>query len=127
VIDEMALRRPVGTTGTMRRQLEYLLEVTGEPRVTIQVTPFGTGAAHAVPTSFSILSFAADDLRDVVYVEQLTSALYLDKRADVYRYVQALDLIAQSSTPPDQTRQFLRTMLEELGEGRRAIPAAGPQ
>jgi transcriptional regulator with XRE-family HTH domain len=114
VIDEVALRRPVGTTDIMRRQLEHLLEVAEQPRVTIQVAQFGTCAWHAAPGSFSILRFAADDLRDMVYVEQLTSALYLEKRVDVERYVQAMDLIATTSTPPDQTRQFLRTVLAEM-------------
>jgi transcriptional regulator with XRE-family HTH domain len=126
VIDEIALRRPVGTTDVMRRQLEHLLAVADQPRVTIQITPFGTGASHAAPGSFSILSFAADDLRDVVYVEQLTSALYLDKRADVDRYVQAMDLIAMTSTPPDQTSEFLRAAAAEMA-GQRATSAAAPR
>ena len=114
VIDEIALRRPVGTTCTMRRQLEHLLQIADQPGLTIQVTPFATGASYAVPGSFSILSFAADDLPDVVYVEQLTSALYLDKRADVDRYAQAMDLIASTSTPPEKVQQFLRAMLAEI-------------
>ncbi len=113
VIDEIALRRPVGSPEVRQRQLEHLLAVAGQQGLTIQITPFSTGASYAAPGSFSILSFAADDLPDVVYVEQLTSALYLDKRADVDRYAQALDLIAATSTPPDQTPRVLRTMLAE--------------
>jgi transcriptional regulator with XRE-family HTH domain len=116
VIDETALHRPVGTADIMRRQLEHLLDVADQPRITIQITPFGTGASHAAPGSFSILSFAADELRDVVYVEQLASALYLDKRPDVDRYVQAMDLIASTSTSPDQTREFLRAAVAEISE-----------
>jgi transcriptional regulator with XRE-family HTH domain len=125
VIDEIALRRPVGTTDVMRRQLGHLLAVADRPRITIQVTPFGTGASHAAPGSFSILSFAAEDLRDVVYVEQLGSALYLDKRADVDRYVQAMDLIATTSTSPDQTKEFLRAAVADLGSMQCATPTAG--
>jgi transcriptional regulator with XRE-family HTH domain len=116
VIDEMALRRPVGTTDIMRRQLEHLLEAADQPRFTIQITPFGTGASYAAPGSFSILSFAAAELRDVVYVEQLGSALYLDKPADVDRYVQAMNLIAATSTRPDQTKEFLRAAVAVMGE-----------
>ncbi len=114
VIDEIALRRPVGSPEIRQRQLEYLLEVAKQPGLTIQVTPFGTGASYAAPGSFSILSFAADDLPDVVYVEQLTSALYLDKPADVDRYVEVMDLLATTSTRPDQTPEFLRTMIAEV-------------
>ncbi len=98
----------------MRAQLEHLLDISDRPGLTIQVTPFLTGASYAAPGSFSILSFATDDLPDVVYVEQLTSAMYLDKPADVDRYASAMDQISATSTTPEQTTDFLRTMLAEL-------------
>ena len=113
-IDEIALRRPVGCPGVMRRQLEYLLEIAHRPGLTIQVSPFLTGASYAAPGSFSILEFAADDLPDVVYVEQLTSALYLDKRADVDRYIEAMDRIRGSACTPEQSATFIATMLAEM-------------
>jgi transcriptional regulator with XRE-family HTH domain len=114
VIDEMALRRPVGTPALMRRQLQHLLDISHRPALTIQVCPFRTGASYAAPGSFSILQFATEDLPDVVYVEQLTSALYLDKRADVDRYTDAMDQIAATSTTPEQTTDLIRSMLGEL-------------
>ncbi len=114
VIDEVALRRPVGSPAMMRAQLEHLLDISDRPGLTIQVTPFLTGASYAAPGSFSILSFATDDLPDVVYVEQLTSAMYLDKPADVDRYASAMDQISATSTTPEQTTDFLRAMLAEL-------------
>ncbi len=86
IIDEIALRRRVGTPALMRGQLQYLLDICDRPAVSIQVCPFLTGASYAAPGSFSILQFATDDLSDIVYVEQLTSALYLDKRAEVHQY-----------------------------------------
>lgn len=113
VIDEGALRRPVGSASVMRAQLRHLLEIAARPGLTIQVTPLLTGASYAAPGSFSILSFAAADLPDVVYVEQLTSALYLDKPSDVERYGQALDLISATSTKPAETTQFIWSMLAE--------------
>jgi transcriptional regulator with XRE-family HTH domain len=116
IIDEVALRRPVGCPGMMRRQLEYLLEISDRPGLTIQISPFLTGASYAAPGSFSILRFAADDLSDVVYVEQLTSALYLDKRPDVERYIEAMDRISASACTPEQTTNFIRTMIAELEE-----------
>jgi hypothetical protein len=114
VIDEMALRRPVGTPALLRAQLDHLLDISDRPGLTIQITPFLTGASYAAPSSFSILSFATDDLPDVVYVEQLTSAMYLDKPADVDRYHSAMDQISASSTTPEQTPDLLRTLLAEL-------------
>ncbi len=114
IIDECALRRPIGSIGLMRAQLEHLLEITVRPGLTIQVTPFLTGASYAAPSSFSILSFATDDLPDVVYVEQLTSAMYLDKRADVDRYSEAMDQIRTTSYTPEQTKELIRTMLADM-------------
>ena len=114
VIDEMALRRPIGSPALMCAQLEHLLDISDRPGVTIQITPFLTGASYAAPGSFSILRFATDELPDIVYIEQLTSAMYLDKPADVDRYVRAMDQISASSTTPEQTTVFIRTMLAEL-------------
>jgi transcriptional regulator with XRE-family HTH domain len=116
IIDEGALRRPVGSVSVRRGQLEHLLGISDRAAVTIQVCPFLTGASYAAPGSFSILKFATDDVPDIVYVEQLTSALYLDKRVDVDRYAQAMDQIAGSSTTADQTTDIIRAMIEDLEE-----------
>jgi hypothetical protein len=97
----------------MHGQLRHLLDIAGRPGLTIQITPLCTGASYAAPGSFSILSFAAEDLPDIVYVEQLTSALYLDKPSDVERYGEALDVISAASTPPEKTAQFIRSLLAE--------------
>jgi transcriptional regulator with XRE-family HTH domain len=114
--DEMALRRPVGGAGLMRAQLEYLLEVSDRPGLTLQYTPFPTGGSYLVPGSFSILRFATDDLPDVVYVEQLTSAMYLDKPIDVEQYTAALDKVSATSATPGQTKAFINELLNDLEE-----------
>src|SRR5580698_1523797 len=116
VIDEMALRRPVGHPALMRAQLEYLLEIGDRPGTTLQVTPYPDGASYLVPGSFSILKFATSDLPDVVYVEQLTSAMYLDKRSDVEQYTAALDKVGATSTTHEQTKAFIRALLDELSD-----------
>jgi transcriptional regulator with XRE-family HTH domain len=114
LIDEMALRRPVGGAALMRGQLEYLLEVSDRPGLTLQVTPFPTGGSYLVPGSFSIMRFATTDLPDVVYVEQLTSAMYLDKPADVDRYTAAMDKVSATSATPERTREFIHELLKDL-------------
>ncbi|HXW45813.1 MAG TPA: helix-turn-helix transcriptional regulator [Streptosporangiaceae bacterium] len=114
IIDEIALRRPVGGTALMSAQLEHLLDISVRPGLTLQVTPFLTGASYAAPGSFSILSFATEDLPDVVYLEQLTSAMYLDKPADVERYTEAMDQIRASSYTPEQTKELIRAMIVDM-------------
>ena len=114
VIDEVALRRPVGSRAVLRGQLEHLLELCGRPGLTIQLSPCLTGASYAAPGSFSILTFATDDLPDIVYVEQLTSAIYLDKSVDVERYTAAMDQISAAAATADETADFIRSLLTKL-------------
>jgi transcriptional regulator with XRE-family HTH domain len=102
VIDESALRRPVGGRDVMRAQLRHLMAVTEYPRVTLQVMPFSRGGHPAAGGSFSILRFAEADLPDIVYIEQLTSALYLERRDEVDNYMEVMNrLSAEAETPAD--------------------------
>jgi len=91
VVDEAALRRRIGGPGVMEAQLDQLIELSAHPAVTLHVIPLSAGYHAAAAGAFSILRFAAPELPDVVYLEQLTSALYLDKRRDVDHYSAVLD------------------------------------
>ena len=113
VIDEAALRRPVGSPEAMRGQLERLIAATKLPNVILQILPFASGAHPAMVGAFSILRFADGDLPDVVYVEHLTNALYLDGRDDVNRYLHVMDQISMSAAPPDKTMDILHKILQE--------------
>jgi len=114
VIDEAALTRPFGPTRVMRDQLRYLLEASAAPNIHVQVLPFRSGAHAAAGGSFSILRFAEPDLPDVVYLEQLTSAVYLDKRADVEDYVLIMERVTVQAETPAQSRETLRRLLANL-------------
>ena len=114
VVDEAALRRPVGSPEVFRSQLEYLIEVTQNVRITLQVTPFRSGGHAAEAGAFTIMRFPEEDLPDVVYLEQLTSALYLDKREDVERYSEVMERLSVESEPPERTADILREMLADL-------------
>jgi transcriptional regulator with XRE-family HTH domain len=107
VIDEGALRRPLGGRGVMHAQLNRLLEVASLRQVTIQVVPFGRGGHAAAGGSFTILRFGEPDVPDVVYIEQLTSALYLDKREDVDHYMEVMNALTTEALTPARTRRFV--------------------
>jgi hypothetical protein len=113
VIDEAALRRPVGGRAVMRAQLNRLMEVAALPHVTIQVVPFGRGGHAAASGSFTILRFADPELLDVVYIEQLTSALYLDNRDDVDHYLEVMNNLSAEALTPDGTARFLSETTRE--------------
>jgi transcriptional regulator with XRE-family HTH domain len=112
VIDESALRRPLGGVAAMQAQLRHLIEVTEYPRVTLQVMPFSRGGHPAAGGSFTVLRFAEPDLPDIVYLEQLTSALYLDRRDEVDHYMEVMNrLSAEADTPADSAR-----LLEQIAK-----------
>ena len=114
VIDEAAVRRPFGGPEVMREQLEHLVRVAELPNVTLQVARFHVSHHAAAGTPVTILRFPEPDLPDVVYLEQLTSAVYLDKRDDVDRYGLVMERLCTSADTPQESTRFLR----ELCEGR---------
>jgi hypothetical protein len=113
VLDEAALRRPVGGSKVMRAQLERLIRATEMPNVTLQVILMRDGAHPAMGGAFSILRFADAELPDVVYVEHLTNALYLDKREDVERYLHVMESISVRGQAPGRTAEILDELLRE--------------
>ncbi|TCC30386.1 helix-turn-helix domain-containing protein [Kribbella sindirgiensis] len=114
VIEESVLHRPIGGTDVLRNQLDALREAVTRPNVTVQIIPLDSAGHTATGGAFSLLRFPQRDLPDIVYLEHLTSALYLDKRDDVEAYTQALDLLASTSPSPQQTEQQLTRLLARL-------------
>ena len=114
VVDEAALRRPVGGREVMRGQLERLIDAMKLPNVTLQVLPFAAGAHPAMMGAFTVLRFPDEELPDVIYLEQHTSALYLNKRDDVEQYLDIMDSICSIAAVPDKTVELLDGILGEL-------------
>jgi transcriptional regulator with XRE-family HTH domain len=114
VLDEAVLRRPVGRPGVMRAQLKHLLEAAERSNVTIQVIPFQVGGHAAAGGPFSILRFAEPDLPDVVYLEQLTSALYLDKRETVDHYLAVMERLCLEAAPAAASAKVIHAILRDL-------------
>ncbi|MFB9463118.1 helix-turn-helix domain-containing protein [Streptomyces cinereospinus] len=112
VLDEAALRRPYGDREVMRGQLQHLIDFSERPNVRLQIMPFSFGGHSGESGAFTILSFPESDLSDVVYLEQLTSALYLDKAEDVAQYEKALEELQRDSPGPAESRDLLRGLLQ---------------
>jgi hypothetical protein len=114
VIDEAALRRPIGGSSVMAAQIASLADAAKLPNVRIQVIPFAAGGHAAAGGPFSILRFPEPDLSDVVYVEQMTSALYLDKREDVDYYSVMMEQLCVQAEPPARTPEILDEILRDF-------------
>ena len=113
VIDEAALRR-LHESSAMRAQVEHLIKMAELPNVRIQVMPIYFGAHVAIGGPFAILRFSEPDLPDIVYLEQLTSALYLDKNQDVEHYLMVMDRLCVQAKSPAETARFLIDTLKAL-------------
>jgi transcriptional regulator with XRE-family HTH domain len=111
VIDESALRRPLGGRETMRGQLRHLLAVAELPQVTLQLMPFERGGHSAAGGSFAILRFAEPDLPDIVYIEQLTGALYLDRQEELDHYREVMNSLSAEAETPDDSERLLQRII----------------
>ncbi|MEU4196258.1 helix-turn-helix transcriptional regulator [Kribbella sp. NPDC026611] len=116
VIDEGVLRRPIGSRAILKDQLEYLLEASHRHNITLQIIPFAKGGYTATGSAFTLLRFNDTDLPDIVYIEHLTSAVYLDKREELDAYVVTMDSVSISAAQPRETEGILRHALELLDQ-----------
>jgi len=114
VVDEAALRRRVGGTELMRAQLEHVLELSSLKNVAMQVIPFGAGAHPAMGRPFVILVFPERIDTDVVYLEDLTSAFYLEDIAEVDRYNVFFNHLRATALSFDNSAALVTSVLKEL-------------
>jgi transcriptional regulator with XRE-family HTH domain len=114
VLDEAALRRPPANSKVMRAQLQHLLQISDLPNVTLQIVPFRVGPHAAAGGPFTILRFPEPDLPDVVYLEQLNSALYLDQPDDVIDYVTVMDKLCVQAETGTASKNLLHNLLKQI-------------
>jgi uncharacterized protein DUF5753 len=113
VIDEAALRRPMGGAAVARAQLQHLIEMSQLSHVNVQVAPLRGGSRAVAYGPVTVLRFPEDELSDVVYLEQPTTAVYLSKPADRLYYWNVLNRLATEAAPPADTEVILRAILRE--------------
>lgn len=115
VVDEAALRKPIGGARVMRAQVEHMAQLVAEmSNVTVQVLPGSTGAHTGLRGGFSILEFDPPN-RPVVYVDCPAGNLYVQQPATVRKFARNLDLLRFTAPPPDKTPAALRLIAKELG------------
>jgi hypothetical protein len=115
VLEEAVLRRNVGGPAVMRAQLDVLLEAVGREHITLRVLPPGAGPHPAAGGHYGYLRFAEPGIPDMVYVESLTTAQYLQDSRDVEPYLEAhrrASAMAAEAVPDVGAR--LRELREEF-------------
>jgi transcriptional regulator with XRE-family HTH domain len=114
VMEETALRRPVGGPEVMRAQIDKLIEATQLFSVTLQVAPFDRGPHPGTFGPFVLFRFAVPELPDMVYSEYLTGAVYLDARNEVATHLEVMDRMAAQAATAHRTKEILRDLRKEL-------------
>jgi hypothetical protein len=100
IVDEGALRRPVGGPSVMAHQLAHLAEAASRPHIVLQVVPFKVGAHPGQAGAFAVLRFGEPSEIDVVYVEGQGSGLFLEGDTDVRRFTRIFEHLRALAMPP---------------------------
>ena len=114
VVDESVLLRVLGSREVMREQLQHLVAMARRPHVTVQIVPLDVTNASAPAIPVTYLRFGGLDLPDVVYLEHIRSATFLEDRDETEEYRVVLDRLADEALNPRDSLALLR----ETAEGR---------
>jgi hypothetical protein len=114
ILGEAAIRQIVGTSATMVEQLIRLAEAGQRPNIMVQVLPFRAGEHGALTGSFSIVGFPMPSDTDVVYLENMISAVYLEEPSEVRAYEAVFEYLRAAALSPNDSRTMLIEASERL-------------
>jgi transcriptional regulator with XRE-family HTH domain len=115
IISETTLRTPVGGPEVMQDQLRHLLKVVQLGNVTVQVLPYRVGEHAGLHGPFVLMSFPLEHESDIIYLENLTSSLYLEKPEDVQAYTLVFDSLRSAALSPRDSEASIVEALHALG------------
>ncbi|MBO4207715.1 helix-turn-helix domain-containing protein [Micromonospora echinofusca] len=112
IVDEAVLHREVGGAEVMVDQLRHLLDMTERPHITFQVLPYKVGAHPGMHGAFAVMDFpdAADP--ELVYIENMAGALYLEKEADIRRYAEMFDQLRAAALNVADSRRLVGRLID---------------
>ncbi|WP_250032149.1 helix-turn-helix domain-containing protein [Paractinoplanes maris] len=122
VLDEAVVSRPVGGDKVMRDQLARLITTARLPNVTVQILPFAAGAHAGMDGTFAILEFEEEGDADVVFTENATGGLFLEKAEELSKYTSIFETIRTSALPPGESIEMIQMLAEEpLWKSKRRV------
>ncbi len=122
VLDEAVLSRPVGGHAVMRDQLKRLIEAARLPNVTLQILPFAAGAHAGMDGAFAILEFEEEGDADVVFIDNATGGLFLEKTDELRKYLDIFETVRSAALPPEESIEMIEMLVEEpLWKSKRRV------
>jgi transcriptional regulator with XRE-family HTH domain len=113
ILDEAAVRRPVGGAATMRKQVLHLIDIGSRPNVTLQMLPFAAGEHAGMNGQLTCFAFEDSAIPDVVYVEAALSNNYVERPEEVAQYRRILDSLGDLALKPVDSAEFLNAIAKE--------------
>jgi transcriptional regulator with XRE-family HTH domain len=107
IIHEAALRMTIPGSRAMKDQLQRLLDLSELPHVSTQVLPLSATPHPGTAGSFSVIGFPETADLDVVLVEGLTTALYVEDPAEVSRYGMAFERLRAQALPFSESADLI--------------------
>jgi transcriptional regulator with XRE-family HTH domain len=114
IVDEAALRRPVGGDEVMRAQLTHLAMSAGQAHVTLQVLPYDVGAHPGMTGAFAVLQFDETAANDVIYIESQASELFLESETDVDRFTATFEHLRALALPPERSVSLITRVARDM-------------
>ena len=111
LIDEAALRRPIGGTQVMARQLRHLVAASVRPNITLRVVPLAAGAHTGLDGAFALLDLPRN--RSVVYLDHKISGLFLEDRHQVDFFRREAVRLAEAALDPVKSVNFIARIAGE--------------
>jgi len=117
ILDEAAVRRQVGGPKVLYDQLQRLIEVAQQfPNVTLQLVPFTAGGHAGMDGSFSIMTFPQGSLSDIIYIENRTGNIFLDRESDLQVFREVLNYLRATAANPDESLDLLEHIAQSVAQ-----------
>jgi hypothetical protein len=100
----------------MVEQIDRILQAERESKATIQIIPFNFGVPAAQDSNFVLLEFdETTKISPMVFVEGLTGNQYLERKAEVDRYKEAIDYLRYSALNAHDSVDHITEMRKHYG------------
>jgi transcriptional regulator with XRE-family HTH domain len=114
ILSESALRRHIGDVATMSAQLGHLASIGERPNIELQVLPFDAQTYETASFNFIVLRFGHDATSDVIYLEDYTDAVYLDRPDAVRAYTRLWNRLQAAALGPVESRHLILQVAEDV-------------